>query len=61
MTNEACGNLGKALEDGIKDPSHVERLGYCDVDGGVVTGGYYESCLQCVQADGQHAYLSNCE
>jgi hypothetical protein len=25
-----------------------------------VTGVYYDACLQCVQADGQHMYLGNC-
>lgn len=60
VTSEACGHLGTALEDGVKDASTVKRLGYCDVDGGVVTGQYADGCRQCVQADGQHAYLSNC-
>ncbi|KAK2594918.1 hypothetical protein QQS21_007366 [Conoideocrella luteorostrata] len=58
-TSEACGRLGTALKDGITDPANVQRLQYCQVDGGVVTGAYYESCLQCVQADGKRKYLSN--
>lgn len=61
LTPEACGKLGTALKDGITTPEKVQRLQYCDIDGGVLTGSYYESCLQCVQADGQHAYLSNCK
>ncbi|KND93858.1 hypothetical protein TOPH_01832 [Tolypocladium ophioglossoides CBS 100239] len=59
MTSEACGRLGGALEHGIKDPSGAEQFAYCAVDGGVVLGSYNDGCLQCVQADGSHAYLSN--
>ncbi|KAK8917936.1 hypothetical protein VCV18_009262 [Metarhizium anisopliae] len=59
VTPESCGALAAALKSDITRPGAVSAFAYCDVDAGAATGMYFESCLQCVQADGQHAYLSN--
>ncbi|GAO17290.1 hypothetical protein UVI_02063520 [Ustilaginoidea virens] len=55
-TSEACGRLAPALQDGLAHPRRVERLGYCD---GVLFASRANACVECVRADGQHAYLSN--
>ncbi|KAG8412842.1 hypothetical protein J3459_013754 [Metarhizium acridum] len=58
-TPESCGALADALKRDMTRPGAVPAFGYCDVDAGAAAGMYFESCRQCVRADGQHAYLSN--
>ncbi|UKZ83463.1 hypothetical protein TrVFT333_011272 [Trichoderma virens FT-333] len=58
-TSVGCGNLASALELGIKSPANSTPYDYCDANGGVITSGDVDGCLECVKADGQHQYLSN--
>jgi hypothetical protein len=58
-TTVGCGSLAPALEFGIKNPTNSTPYDYCDVNGGAVTSNAVQGCLQCVQADGEHEYLSN--
>jgi hypothetical protein len=59
-TTVGCGILASALELDIKNPTNSTTCDYCDVSGGVITSNNVEGCLECVKADGQHNYLSNC-
>lgn len=59
-TTVGCGSLSDALELSIKNPTSLTPYDYCDVDGGAITGNQVQGCLQCIQADGEHDYMSNC-
>ncbi|ROW11660.1 hypothetical protein VPNG_05600 [Cytospora leucostoma] len=57
-TSSACGPLKVALEHGNLSTTS-SQFGYCDADGGSVTGQYYDACLECVSADGDTQYIAN--
>lgn len=58
-TAVGCGSLSDALELSIKNPTNLTPYDYCDVNGGAITGNQVQGCLQCIQADGEHEYMSN--
>lgn len=59
-TSTACGSLRTAMESGNLSTDSSE-FGYCDADGGSVTGEYYDACLTCVSAGGDTNYIANGE
>ncbi|KAM0257428.1 hypothetical protein ACHAQJ_004374 [Trichoderma viride] len=58
-TTVGCGSLAPALEFNIKNPTNSTQYDYCDANGDAITSNAVQGCLQCVQADGEHDYLSN--
>lgn len=54
----ACGSLKSALEYGNLSTSSPE-FGYCDADGGSVTGVYHDACHSCVSSSGTTQYVAN--
>lgn len=59
-TTVGCGSLSNALELNIKNPTSLTPYDYCDVNEGAITSNQVQGCLQCIQADGEHDYMSNC-
>lgn len=61
-TTTACGQLESALTyDSLSSAGSVsDEFGYCDADGGSVTGTHYQSCFNCVSASGDTKYIANC-
>lgn len=61
-TTTACGQLESALTyDSLSSAGSVsDEFGYCDADGGSVTGTHYQSCFNCVSASGDTNYIANC-
>lgn len=41
--------------------SDTDEFGYCDADGGSVTGQYYQACLNCLSASGGTNFVANGE
>lgn len=37
----------------------ADKFGYCDANGGSVTGEYYQACLNCVKASGEANHVAN--
>lgn len=61
-TSTACGKLQGALTyDSLSTAnSDLDEFGYCDADGGSVTGTSYQSCLNCISASGDTNFIANC-
>ncbi|KAJ9143726.1 LPXTG-domain-containing protein [Pleurostoma richardsiae] len=59
ITETACGELEAALQDGNLDSTDLSQYGYCDADGSVMTGEFYDKCLACVSASGDTNYITN--
>jgi len=47
------------LQDGNLDSTDLSQYGYCDADGSVMTGEFYDKCLACVSASGDTNYITN--
>ncbi|KUI71040.1 hypothetical protein VM1G_07201 [Cytospora mali] len=58
QTSMVCGPLKTALEFGNMSTTDSE-FGYCDADGGSVTGEYYDACRNCVSSSGDTQYIAN--
>ncbi len=61
QTSTACGGLQTALEDGDLSSRNLNEFGYCDADGGAMTGTSYSKCLACVSAGGDTNFIANGE
>lgn len=59
-TSRACGALEQALKfDGMAVNGNSAEYGYCDADGGAMTGGLFGQCLSCVKTGGDKIFLAN--
>ncbi|KAF3770873.1 hypothetical protein M406DRAFT_59717 [Cryphonectria parasitica EP155] len=60
-TSTSCGALKTALEYDQLNATDAQsnEFGYCDADGGALTGQYFQPCMDCVSDSGDTNYIAN--
>lgn len=57
----ACKPLKASLISDHLDPDSQDTWDYCDANGGSFVGSNLDSCISCLQASNDQAYMSNCK